>query len=110
MAPKPDLPPDPGEYSDPEDLKRQVRAHWDREPCGTRGLEGDDLRAAFRQQENERYLVDAHIPDFADFPSARGQRILEIGVGAGTDFIQWLRQGADAYGIDLSPESLALTR
>ncbi len=104
MAPKPDLP------HDPDELKRRVRAHWDREPCGTRGLEGDDLRAAFRQQERERYRVDAHIPGFADFPSAGGKRILEIGVGAGTDFIQWLRQGADAYGIDLSVESLALTR
>jgi SAM-dependent methyltransferase len=100
--------PDSSETAD--ELKRRVQAHWDREPCGTRGLEGDDLRAAFRQQERERYEVDAHIPEFADFPAARGKRILEIGVGAGTDFIQWLRQGADAFGVDLSVESLALTR
>jgi len=104
VARKPDLP------ENPEELKRRVQAHWDREPCGTRGLVGDDLRAAFRQQERERYEVDAHIPGFADFPAARGKRILEIGVGAGTDFIQWLRQGADAFGVDLSVESLALTR
>ena len=95
---------------DPEELKRRVRAHWDREPCGTRGLRGDDLREAFRQQERERYRVDVHIPAFADFASARGLKVLEIGVGAGTDFIQWLRQGAEAWGIDLSAESLALTR
>jgi len=95
---------------DPEELKRRVRAHWDREPCGTRGLRGDDLREAFRQQERERYRVDVHIPGFADFASAEGLKVLEIGVGAGTDFIQWLRQGAEAWGIDLSAESLALTR
>jgi len=93
-----------------DELKRRVQAHWDREPCGTRGLEGEDLRAAFHQQERERYEVDAHIPAFADFDRARGLRILEIGVGAGTDFIRWLRAGADAWGIDLSAESLALTR
>ncbi|MEZ4379874.1 MAG: class I SAM-dependent methyltransferase [Nannocystaceae bacterium] len=95
---------------DPEALKRRVREHWDAEPCGTRGLAGEDLRAALRQQERERYAVDAHIPAFADFPRARGLRVLEIGVGAGTDFIQWLRAGADAWGVDLSPQSLALTR
>jgi SAM-dependent methyltransferase len=101
---------DDAHSGDPEALKRRVRAHWDAEPCGTRGLEGDDLRAAFHQQERERYVVDAHIPAFADFPAARGKRVLEIGVGAGTDFIQWLRAGADAWGVDLSPQSLALTR
>ena len=29
-----------------------------------------------------------------------------MGVGAGTDFIQWLRAGAQATGIDLTPEAL----
>ncbi|MEZ4451940.1 MAG: class I SAM-dependent methyltransferase [Nannocystaceae bacterium] len=94
---------------DKEELKARVRAHWDEEPCGTRGLEGDALREGFRQQEAERYQQEPHIPDFADFAAARGLRVLEIGVGAGTDFVQWLRSGADTWGIDLSPNSLGLT-
>lgn len=95
---------DPGD----DELKARVREHWDREPCGTRGLDGDALREGLRQQERERYRLDPHIPDFADFGAARGLKVLEVGVGAGTDFIQWLRAGADAWGIDLSPRSLEL--
>lgn len=103
----------PVPHSDPETLKAQVRDHWDREPCGTRGLNADsepDPRQRQRQAEAERYAVDAHIPGFAGFAGAQGLRVLEIGVGAGTDFVQWLRCGARAVGVDLSPRSLAETR
>lgn len=34
----------------------------------------------------------------------------EIGVGAGTDFVQWIRHGARATGVDLSPNSFAECR
>ena len=94
-------------------LKARVREHWDREPCGTRGLDdaaGDDARARQARAEEERYAVDAHIPGFARFAEAAGLRVLEIGVGAGTDFVQWLRNGAKATGVDLSPNSLAECR
>jgi ubiquinone/menaquinone biosynthesis C-methylase UbiE len=92
------------------ELKAKVREHWDREPCGTRGLESDDPRERLREAEKIRYEVDAHIPAFARFDEARGLRVLEIGVGAGTDFVQWLRAGASAVGIDLSPNSLGEAR
>lgn len=91
-------------------LKARVRDHWDREPCGTRGLDEPDARARQAQAEAERYAVDEHIPAFARFSAARDLDVLEIGVGAGTDFIQWLRHGARATGVDLSPVSLAEAR
>lgn len=90
---------------DPE-LKARVREHWDREPCGTRGLASEDPRERLREAEEFRYAVDEHIPRFARFTAANGLRVLEIGVGAGTDFVQWLRNGATAVGVDLSPGSL----
>lgn len=91
-------------------LKARVRDHWDREPCGTRGLEADDPVARQARAEAERYAVDEHIPRFARFSESAGLRVLEIGVGAGTDFMQWVRHGAHATGVDLSPNSLAETR
>lgn len=96
----------------PDDLKARVRDHWDREPCGTRGLgtDDEDPRARQARAEAERYAVDAHIPGFARFSEAAGLEVLEIGVGAGTDFIQWIRHGARPTGVDLSPNSLAETR
>ncbi len=36
--------------------------------------------------------------------------MLEVGVGAGTDFINWLRGGAQAIGIDLTWNGVQLTR
>lgn len=96
--------------SEDSELKDRVREHWDREPCGTRGLASDDPLGRLREAEKFRYEVDAHIPAFARFDAARGLRVLEIGVGAGTDFVQWLRAGASAVGVDLSPNSLAEAR
>jgi ubiquinone/menaquinone biosynthesis C-methylase UbiE len=36
--------------------------------------------------------------------------MLEVGVGAGTDFLQWCRAGTQAYGIDLTEEAIANVR
>jgi SAM-dependent methyltransferase len=36
--------------------------------------------------------------------------VLEVGVGAGTDFVNWVRAGAQACGVDLTPAGVALTR
>ena len=40
----------------------------------------------------------------------RGKRVLEIGVGAGTDFLNWIRNGAIATGVDLTEAAIRLTR
>jgi len=36
--------------------------------------------------------------------------VLEVGVGAGTDFVNWVRADAQACGVDLTPAGVALTR
>ena len=91
-------------------LKRSVQRHWEQEPCGTRGVDPAGRRAYFASIEQHRYAVEPHIPAFADFGSARGQAVLEIGVGAGTDHVNWLRAGARAVGIDLTTNGVSLTR
>jgi ubiquinone/menaquinone biosynthesis C-methylase UbiE len=87
----------------PPQLKTKVAEFWDAEPCGTRyaGEHGD-----FEAHARARYSLEPHIPSFADFESAVGLRVLEIGVGMGSDYQQWLRAGAVATGIDLSAASL----
>jgi len=98
-APRPDLA-----------LKRQVAAHWEAEPCGTRGIATSDRRAFFRAIDREREAQEPFIREFAAFDSARGRRVLEIGVGAGSDYVKWLRGGARAIGVDLTAKATALTR
>ena len=85
----------------PENLKQQVRDFWNAEPCGTRYL-----KAGFEAQASQRYELEPHIPEFAGFASSRGKRVLEIGVGLGADYLQWLKAGADATGIDLTPAAI----
>lgn len=91
------------------DLKQNVKAHWEKQPCGTRELPTSDRRAFFAQLEEERYAVEPYLKSFARFEQGRGKRLLEIGVGAGTDFINWVRNGAIATGVDLTTHGVALT-
>jgi ubiquinone/menaquinone biosynthesis C-methylase UbiE len=93
-----------------DDAKQRVKEHWEREPCGTRGIDGGDRREFFRGLERERYELEPYIRTFARFEEGRDRRVLEVGVGAGTDFIQWVRQGAIATGVDLTEAGIALTR
>src|SRR6185295_12363816 len=89
-------------------LKRSVRRHWEHEPCGTRGGDQVSRSAYFASIEQHRYDVEPYIPVFADFEAARGRRVLEIGVGAGTDHVNWLRAGARAVGVDLTMKGASL--
>ena len=97
-------------FDNPTALKQAVRAHWTAEPCGTREVRECDRRAYFARLEADRYALEPFIPKFARFSESRGLRVLEIGVGPGNDFIQWLRNGAVATGVDLTDAGIALTR
>lgn len=80
-------------------------------PCGTSGITLDrGTRAYFDRIEQERYRLEPFILHFAEFASWGGKRVLEVGVGAGTDFLGFVRNGARVVGIDLSRRSLDLVR
>ncbi|PWB95154.1 class I SAM-dependent methyltransferase [Methylosinus sporium] len=91
------------------ELKARVRDHWELETCGTRYGEDHDRLAWFREIAENRIRLEPYILDFARFPEADGRQILEIGVGAGTDFEQWCRYAAHATGVDLTEAAIALT-
>jgi ubiquinone/menaquinone biosynthesis C-methylase UbiE len=88
-------------------LKDEVQDFWNAEPCGSRYLQGAEDFAAFEAHARSRHALEPHIPQFAKFSSARGLRVLEIGVGMGADYLEWLKAGANASGVDLSPISIA---
>lgn len=91
-------------------LKDAVKQHWNAQPCGTRDLPPDDRRRFFDELERERYAWEPYIRDFARFEEGRGKKLLEVGVGAGTDFINWVRNGAIATGVDLTEQGVSLTK
>lgn len=95
----------------PDSLKGQVRNFWNEQSCDTQVAQAEKFsRAYFDQIETFRYFDQAFIHAFAQFSRYHGQRVLEVGFGAGTDFIQWVRSGARVSGIDLTDEALANVR
>lgn len=93
-----------------QNLKALVRDHWDRDVCGTRYGRDVQGHTDLEKISHERYRLEPYIPEFADFASARGKKILEIGVGAGVDFANWIEHGAQATGIDLTQAAVDATR
>jgi ubiquinone/menaquinone biosynthesis C-methylase UbiE len=89
----------------------QVREYWNGRPCNLRhSPQPVGTREYFEQVEARKYLVEPHIPGFAQFERWKGKRVLEVGCGLGTDTMNFARAGAQVTAVDLSSASLALAR
>jgi SAM-dependent methyltransferase len=60
--------------------------------------------------EEERYATYPWLYEAAEFRLHGGQRVLEVGCGTGCDLLQFARHGAQAVGVDITPEHLRLAR
>lgn len=89
------------------EIKEEVAAHWNRQSCGSGVASASKFTLEyFEQIESFRYAIEPEIHAFAQFTRHRGQRLLEVGVGAGSDFLQWVRAGTIAHGVDLTQEAV----
>jgi len=90
-----------------ERLKEEVHNYWNKASCGTDSTkQTKHTKRYFEEIESHRYAVEAQIFSFAQFSRFHGKKVLEVGIGAGTDFLQWVRAGAHAHGIDLTQEAI----
>lgn len=89
--------------------KKRVKDHWEDETCGIRYGASDDRAKYFDEIYLTRYERTDYLREFARFNEARGKRVLEIGVGAGSDFRSWVENGARVSGIDLTEAAIRLT-
>jgi len=88
-----------------------IRDYWNKRPCNIRHSQKPvGSKEYFEEVEYKRYFVEPHILDFAEFEKWRGKKVLEIGCGIGTDSIMFAKHGAILTCIDLSEESVALTK
>lgn len=94
--------------SELEAARQQAQAQWNTNPCGAVETTEHD-RAFFDRVETERYRDQYWMREVFDYTSFRGKRVLEIGVGLGTDLKQFGRAGAECYGADITDTHLDLT-
>src|ERR671931_284854 len=88
-----------------------VHDYWQARPCGSSLTQAEPgSKEFFDEIEEARYRLEPFIPDFAEFERWRGQCVLEIGVGLGTDFVRFARAGARLSGVDLTEASIELVR
>ena len=88
-----------------------VRDFWDRRPCNLLSSPAEvGTKAYFDEVTARKYLVEPHIPRFAEFERWRGKRVLEVGCGIGTDTMSFAKAGARVTAVDLSPRSIELAR
>lgn len=92
-------------------IKEAVKQYWDNEPCGTRGVPYVVGSMAYYDTISERRdELDWYIPEYAQFDKWKGKKVLEVGCGVGSDLIRFAQDGAQVYGIDLSPKSVILAK
>ncbi|HBS47711.1 TPA: hypothetical protein DEO28_05105 [Candidatus Dependentiae bacterium] len=88
-------------------LKKEVFNHWNKASCGTEVTQKPKYsKDYFEEIEQFRYKIEPEIFSFAQFTRLKDKKVLEVGIGAGSDFLQWVRSGAIAYGIDLTQEAI----
>lgn len=88
-----------------------IKNYWNIRPCN---LNHSKLEKGtceyFDEVESKKHFVEPHILKFADFSNCNNLKVLEIGCGIGTAAVNFIRSGANYIGIELSDESLKLTK
>jgi 2-polyprenyl-3-methyl-5-hydroxy-6-metoxy-1,4-benzoquinol methylase len=90
---------------------QEVKKYWNARPCNIRHSPKEiGTREYFDEIEARKYLVEPHIPVFAEFSKWNGKKVLEIGCGIGTDTINFARNGAQVTAVDVSEKSIELAK
>ncbi|MHB8656954.1 MAG: class I SAM-dependent methyltransferase [Solirubrobacteraceae bacterium] len=94
------------------EIREAAQRQWGHDPAGAIVVGGEPLGTpeSFREVERHRYAEQPWMHDTFGYERFAGQRVLEIGVGLGTDHLQFARAGAVTTGVDLTPRCIELTR
>jgi ubiquinone/menaquinone biosynthesis C-methylase UbiE len=67
-------------------------------------------KAFFDDLDEYRFDKLHYLPQLVDFSSFKGQRLLEVGCGIGTDLVRFAKGGARVTGVDLAQTAIDLAR
>ena len=90
-------------------VKQQVHDFWNSAVCGESLYLPKVDRDGYETEAARRYELEPYILECADFPSVKGKRVLEIGVGLGADHQRFAEAEADLHGIDLAERAVEHT-
>lgn len=95
--------------ADVDDRARvEARSLWNSRACGE--LDGDKTSLEyFKRVEADRLAHQYWTPAYFEYHTFAGKRVLEIGVGQGTDLAQFGEAGAHCFGVDITDNHLELT-
>ena len=92
---------------------KEVRAYWESRSPGLKHSPHEvGTEEFFNDVERERYgdvFKYQYLTEVAEFDLHRGHAVLEVGVGLGTDILQFARNGAIAHGIDITSRAVEVT-
>lgn len=92
-------------------IEEKIKKYWNSQPCNIKHGQSElGTPEFFREVSERRYRVEPHIAEFAGFHLWAGKRVLEIGCGIGSDAEEFAKAGAEYVGIDLSEQSVILSR
>lgn len=92
----------------PEPDACEIREFWDRNPVNADFFAGANPqdRAFFEAYDARRQATEGHIREELERLPLAGARVLEIGLGHGTESQFLAERAGDYTGVDLTPESL----
>ncbi|MCU1385402.1 MAG: methyltransferase protein [Acidobacteria bacterium] len=96
-----------------DSYKDEVQKQWDNDPAGSHYVKVAEPHTLPWFDEAEAYRYGEYAPWMAEtmeFAKHRGEKVLEIGGGMGTDLSQFARNGALITDLDLSAGHLELAK
>lgn len=92
-------------------LEQKIVEYWDKQPCNiNHSLSEVGTEQFFIENSRKRYFVEPHLQELAQFHLYQNKRVLEIGCGLGADAVEFVKNGAEYVGIDISEESIKLAK
>lgn len=94
------------------EVKQETQKQWDQDPCGAVTVKGQEPESLEFYREARRFRYEEYGPWFHPimrFGEWSGKRVLEIGVGLGSDHHSFACAGAKMAALDLSREHLRHT-
>ncbi|HVG40794.1 MAG TPA: class I SAM-dependent methyltransferase [Chitinophagaceae bacterium] len=91
---------------DTNSIQEQIKKFWNENPVGTNFINDKVGKQFFLDYDAIRYRMEGHILEEINSISWKHKKVLEIGLGQGSDSMQIVLNGGIYSGIDITEESI----